>query len=149
MFFNQNFILLFKQSIIMENAGKTGRFLGALMLGSAVGAAIGVLYAPDKGERTRRKLMAKGTDMTDALSEKFNTFLDSVREEVTHAQHAASSAFKSAKNSVSNTVTDLKDRAETTYDDAKQKAGQMAEAAKNKASDMAANSHGKSDYSKT
>ncbi|MDC7994979.1 YtxH domain-containing protein [Altibacter sp. HG106] len=37
-------------------ASNTGQTLLALLTGAAIGAGIGILYAPDKGEKTRKKI---------------------------------------------------------------------------------------------
>jgi gas vesicle protein len=58
-----------------------GKLIGALLLGAAIGGVLGVLFAPDKGSETRKKLMAQGDDLTDALKEKFNSFLEEVAQE--------------------------------------------------------------------
>lgn len=66
----------------MENSNNTGKVLGALLLGAAIGGALGILFAPDKGSETRRKIVAKGDDFTDELKSKFNDLLGEVRREV-------------------------------------------------------------------
>jgi gas vesicle protein len=53
--------------------------------GIAVGFLLGVLYAPDRGEETRRKISKKATDIKDSV--------------------------KGTYNAVSNTVTKVKDKA--------------------------------------
>jgi len=51
-----------------------GVLLGALA-GVAVGALIGILFAPDKGSATRKKIIDKGEDYVDNLKEKINGIL--------------------------------------------------------------------------
>ena len=66
----------------METSNSTGKIVGALLLGAAIGGAIGVLFAPDKGVRTRKKLMLKGEDIADSMKDKFNDFMDDVKDEL-------------------------------------------------------------------
>ncbi len=65
----------------MEESNNTGKLIGALLLGAAIGGTLGILFAPDKGTETRRKISSKGNDLTDAMKEKFEKFLDEVRDE--------------------------------------------------------------------
>jgi len=50
------------------------------LAGAAVGSILGILFAPDKGTETRRKLSETGTDVTDSLKSKFNDFVDGIRD---------------------------------------------------------------------
>ena len=66
----------------MENTNNTGKMLGALLLGAAIGGALGVLFAPDKGSETRRKISAKGDDFSDAMKNSFNDLMAEVKKEI-------------------------------------------------------------------
>jgi gas vesicle protein len=68
--------LLITKLNIMESS-KTA---AGVLLGIGVGALIGVLFAPAKGSKTRRKIMNKGQDYTDDLKNKFDDLLDSISE---------------------------------------------------------------------
>ncbi|MEJ7735864.1 MAG: YtxH domain-containing protein [Chitinophagaceae bacterium] len=50
------------------------------LAGAAVGSILGILFAPDKGTETRKKLTETGTDVTDSLKSKFNDFVDGIRD---------------------------------------------------------------------
>jgi gas vesicle protein len=50
----------------MNNNGNT---ILAVIVGSAIGAALGILYAPDKGENTRKMIADQAAATRDSLSE--------------------------------------------------------------------------------
>lgn len=54
-------------------------FLGVLA-GVAAGTVLGILFAPDKGSVTRRKIVETGEDYADNVKEKFNEFVDTMNE---------------------------------------------------------------------
>ncbi len=59
----------------MERSNNTEKIIGALLLGAAIGGVLGVLFAPDKGSETRKKLLDQSGDLTGALKDKFNEFM--------------------------------------------------------------------------
>jgi len=66
----------------MENSSNdTKKVIGALLVGTIVGAAIGILFAPAKGTKTRATITDKAEDLTETLKDKFNEFLDGVKKE--------------------------------------------------------------------
>lgn len=48
--------------------------------GVAAGALMGVLFAPAKGTKTRKKIINIANDGTDALKDKFDSVLESVNK---------------------------------------------------------------------
>jgi gas vesicle protein len=60
-----------------KNLNNTGKIVSALLVGAAVGAALGVLFAPNKGSETRKKIMAKGEDLGKDFKNKMDEMYES------------------------------------------------------------------------
>jgi gas vesicle protein len=58
----------------------SSKVLLGILGGVAAGALLGVLFAPEKGSKTRKKIMNKANDGADALKDKFDSLLESVNE---------------------------------------------------------------------
>ena len=58
----------------------TSRILLGFVAGAAVGAALGILFAPDKGTETRRKISEKSNDVAGSLKDKFSDLVDGVKD---------------------------------------------------------------------
>lgn len=58
----------------------SGKVILGVLVGMAAGAALGILFAPDKGSETRRKIVEAGEDYADVVKEKFNQVVDSMNE---------------------------------------------------------------------
>ena len=82
----------------MENSTiNNGKLVGAVLLGAAIGGILGVLFAPDKGTETRKKILAKGGDLRDSIKDKFTGLMDNVEEmeeEVEEKIHHKNGAVK-------------------------------------------------------
>lgn len=83
-------------------ASNTGNTILALLTGAAIGAGIGILFAPDKGVNTRRKIREgvdeakenlndKVSEVSEKILEKSflskNDFEDTLEKFVSHASH--------------------------------------------------------------
>jgi gas vesicle protein len=96
----------------MANSGK---ILAALLLGAAAGAAIGVLFAPEKGSETRKKIAGKASELTDELTSRYNKG----REAVNDLKEKVAGKAEDLKNSAQTRVNDFRDAAEETRSRAK------------------------------
>lgn len=59
-----------------------GKLIAALLTGAAIGGALGILFAPDKGSDTRKKIADKSNDLTGAVKEKFGALVNKFKKEV-------------------------------------------------------------------
>ena len=50
----------------------SGSILLALLTGAAIGAGIGILYAPDEGKKTRKKIKRKVEDTSHEIAERIS-----------------------------------------------------------------------------
>jgi gas vesicle protein len=63
-----------------------GKVLLGLLAGISVGAVLGILYAPEKGSSTRKKISNNSNDYLNNLSAKFDDFIDGVSKKVDNAK---------------------------------------------------------------
>ncbi len=75
----------------------TGKMIIGVMSGLAAGAAMGILFAPDKGSATRKKITKKGEDYADALKGKFNEFIDEISDKMEELKLEASDVAMKGK----------------------------------------------------
>ena len=78
----------------MKNSDVVVGILGGL----AVGAILGVLFAPDKGSNTRRKIAEKGTDLKDNLKGNFNDFVASIEDQYSNFTSNAEDVIEEGKS---------------------------------------------------
>ncbi|MEP7238645.1 MAG: YtxH domain-containing protein [Ferruginibacter sp.] len=78
--------------------GNSNKLLGAVLLGAAIGGALGILFAPDKGSETRKKISSKGNELTDSVKEKFAAIVDKFKKEVEDVQEQANEIKANGKS---------------------------------------------------
>ncbi len=90
---NEYLALVNLKAIVMKSVGK---IISALAAGVAVGALLGVLFAPDKGSETRKKMDKRGKKMADDLKDTFNAAkekLEGLKEELKQAGKESPNEF--------------------------------------------------------
>jgi len=73
------------------------KFVSALLAGAAVGAAIGILFAPGKRPVTRKFFSRKKNDFTNELKDKTNDFIESIVEKFEAAKEEAQQLAENGK----------------------------------------------------
>lgn len=61
---------------------RTDKIVLGVIGGIAAGALLGVLFAPEKGKETRRKILSKTNDYAEGLKGKYDTLLESITQNV-------------------------------------------------------------------
>lgn len=76
---------------------KSGRLLTGLVSGAAVGAALGLLFAPKKGTETRRKITESSDNYLQDAKSKFNEFADNLSHKVDAVRNKAKASTTDSK----------------------------------------------------
>ena len=79
-----------------------------VLAGVAVGATLGILFAPSRGSSTRRKILRKSDEYADDLGEKFNEFAGSIRKKFEKVKKDASGMAKSGKVMIEDVISEAK-----------------------------------------
>ena len=94
----------------------SGKLLTGVIIGAAAGAALGILFAPEKGEETRKKLAKKSGDIGDSVRNKFNELGEALQEKYDNIRSEANNILDKGKQK----AQDVKDKAESMESNASQ-----------------------------
>lgn len=83
---------------------KTRNTVLGLLAGVAVGATLGVLLAPDKGENTRKKIAGKSKEAKDKLKKGFDDFLDTVSDKFSSLKENGEELLNKEKEAIKDTM---------------------------------------------
>jgi gas vesicle protein len=106
-------------------AGKTGTIV-AVLAGAAVGAAIGILFAPDSGSKTRKKIK-------DGVSTKADEIKDKLAELTETVKGKFGAAKQDLESSLDHLVTNAKDEADDVIGTLERKLEELKKGVKNAA----------------
>jgi gas vesicle protein len=79
---------------------KNSEVVIGVLSGLAVGAVLGVLFAPDKGSNTRKKISEKGTDLKDTILGNINDFVSSIENQYSNFASNAEDAIEDGKSKI-------------------------------------------------
>ena len=87
-----------------KNAGNT---IVAILAGVAIGAGIGILFAPDKGSKTREKLKDGFDDAKHNLQDKFNEVSEKLVKKSLSASEDIEDNFQNIVSTLSHKTEDV------------------------------------------
>lgn len=91
-----------------------GNFVSGLIFGAAVGAALGIIFAPRSGSETRRQLADSSGKLREGAMRTYEQARDGANAAVSKARTAydrGRDAFDRTRRDVENTVDDVADQA--------------------------------------
>lgn len=77
-----------------------GKLILGILTGAAIGATLGVLYAPGKGSKTRKKISAQKDAYVTAMEDKYNKFIDTVTGKLEALKQEASHMVENRKSAL-------------------------------------------------
>lgn len=86
----------------------SGKVLLGVLAGVAAGTLVGILFAPAKGSRTRRRISLKGKPYVKGLKEKVNEIFDSITEIFEKLSEEASDIAHKSKDNLDEAEKDVK-----------------------------------------
>lgn len=96
----------------MKDSNSTLKLVGALVVGAAAGAALGVLFAPKKGSDTRQDIADNAKKMSKNLKNKFQGQVNDLKSQVTKAEKFLEENASNAKDAVEDRVASAKNNFE-------------------------------------
>jgi gas vesicle protein len=94
---------------------KTDKVVLGILGGVAAGALLGILFAPEKGDKTRRRIMDKSNDYADELKDKLDTLLGTMTNKYEKIWKEGESLISQGKSK----FEDVKSEGKSKFDDAK------------------------------
>lgn len=85
----------------------TGKVVLGVIAGAAAGAVLGILFAPDKGSNTRKKITKKGEEYVgdlkgklEGLLDNFNNQYEAIKDEAEDMMDKGSAKLHEAKKEI-------------------------------------------------
>jgi gas vesicle protein len=77
---------------------KSGNVLLGIIAGAATGALLGILFAPDKGSETRKKIAKKSKQYGEDLKEKYNEIVEDISGKFKDLENGADELLQRSKD---------------------------------------------------
>lgn len=87
---------------------KTSSAVLGVLGGIGIGVALGVLFAPDKGVETRKKIGKKGADLSDEIKIKFDDIIDLLGNLVTKTESKGNDLLRDGQALIEQINDDIK-----------------------------------------
>lgn len=86
----------------------SGKVVVGVLAGVAIGALVGILFAPDKGSATRSKISKKTSDTVNDAKNKIASLMDGLAEKFETEKEELAEAYDKVKGDAKKLVKDVK-----------------------------------------
>lgn len=86
---------------------KTGNTILALITGAAIGAGLGLLYAPESGDKTRKKIAKGAKDAKKKFDQQVKETSQSLSESASHAKKTFDKKLEATLSAASEKADDV------------------------------------------
>ncbi len=91
----------------MNNSKNASKAVGAVALGVLAGTALGVLFAPHKGSKTRKKIAGNAKKMAKEAQQKVMNQVEALKNKALKLEQKAEDKLTEFKNSLEDTAQDF------------------------------------------
>lgn len=91
----------------------TGKAILGFLVGAASGAALGVLFAPDKGVKTRKRIARQADDISSNVRDGVNENMDELKDYVNRLVTEVKDSYSKIEKDVKENTEKLKAKART------------------------------------
>ena len=102
-------------------SNNTGNSALALLVGAAIGVGVGILFAPDKGSKTREKIKEGFDDAKDNLKHKWGEANEQFKDKVESSKKDLDEVYDDLVSNMSHKTEDIITFLETKLADLKEK----------------------------
>ncbi len=88
-------------------SSNTGNTVLALLTGAAIGAGVGILFAPDKGSRTREKIKDGFDDAKEELKHKLEKATEELKEKFSKSRNVLEENYEDMISNMSHKTEDV------------------------------------------
>lgn len=88
-------------------SNNTGNTILALLTGAAIGAGVGILFAPDKGSRTREKIKDGFDDAKEDLKNKLEKATHELKEKISKSKNGLEENYEDMISNMSHKTEDV------------------------------------------
>ena len=86
----------------------SSKIFTGVLIGAAAGAVLGILFAPEKGSDTRKKISKKSSDLKESLKTKFNDLVDGIADQIENAKGEADNMMEEGKEKLASAKSQIK-----------------------------------------